>query len=266
VVVGFTTSYWILHTIFPSYLDRYVQPIVWSIYVVMALAVSRGIEAARARLGDRLFRLTGAAISAIAAVMLLLVWLKIVQQGRWLGLTCAALLVALAWAGFGMPRAGWFRRLGPWLAASMLVSASFLAGIRFMNREYVRTKWIVFRQAGEWLATSAGPDDRIVTTMPRLIAYYSGKPAQTVYAGTLRAQSADELLDELRRQGITYVVWDQGFAKPVNYDATRHKGYLLSMLREQAPDRLELVQVFHVGEEGALIYRLRPPAEAGSQS
>ncbi len=202
VPLGFTITYTAVHTVFPSYLDRYVMPVLWIYFLAMAAAVEP--------------------------------WLSRVRRSG---------PVALAGG----------------VVALTMVASSALASVGRMNTYEVRAKRLVFRLAGEWYRDHARPGDQLVTTVRRVVKYYSGHPEQVFYAGELKAEALEPLLHELIERGVTYVVWDNIYEKPNSYDAINHKGYLITLLKEQYPQGLQPVAEFTVGHEHVIVYRFRPP-------
>ena len=163
----------------------------------------------------------------------------------------------------GAERARVFRARPVLAAAALLLCAMAASGIassvRFMRSYYVLTNRATFRQAGEWYRTSARPGDTLVTTLPRIIRYYSGLPdASVVWSASLASSSPEALLDELRARGVTYLLWDNKYGYDTSYDAGRYKARLLTELTERFPGALEPVRRFRVGREEAVVYRVRP--------
>jgi hypothetical protein len=64
---------------------------------------------------------------------------------------------------------------------------------------------VEFRQLGEWFAANGKPDEKLAVYQndTRLFA---GKNAPNV-VGFPKADSPEELVEKLRQQGVTYVVW-----------------------------------------------------------
>ena len=164
----------------------------------------------------------------------------------------------------GAARAPRLAQTAPFAAGvALLLCAAAASGMassaRFMTSYYVRTNRATFRQAAEWYRASAGSGDRLVTTLPRVIRYYSGLPAASiVWSGSLAASSPEAMLDELRAQGVTYLLWDNKYGYDTSYDAGRYKARLLTELTEQLSGALEPVRRFRVGREEAVLYRLHP--------
>ena len=162
----------------------------------------------------------------------------------------------------GAERARVFRARPALAAAVLLLCAAAASGMassaRFMRSHYVLTNRATFRQAAEWYRGAAGPGDRLVTTLPRVIRYYSGLPETSVlWSASLAASSPDAMLDELRAKGVTYLLWDNKYAYDTSYDATRYKARLLTLLKERRPEALELVRRFRADGEEVEVYRVR---------
>ena len=147
-------------------------------------------------------------------------------------------------------------------AAALLLCAMAASGItssvRFMQSHYVLTNRSAFRQAGEWYRAAATPGDKLVTSLWRVVGYYSGRPEAVVYSGRLEASSLEALVEELRAKGVTYVVWDSHYGHDASYDATRHKAHLLTWLKERSPQHLQLVHRIPAGREEVVVYRFLP--------
>lgn len=210
LLLSFGGLYTLIHTLFPSYLDRYVLPVLWIGHLAIAAAVEQAAALLRTR-ADKTRR-----------------WVK----------ACAAALLA-----------------------GVVTSSSLAASIGFMQSDYVRNKRASFRQVGRWFGAAAQADDKLVTTLWRVVGYYSGPRAgQVIHSGWLKAASAGDLVHELASQGITYVAWDNTYDRSDTYDSRRYKGYLLGQLKANYPDRLEMVKRFKAGKEEAIVYRFLPKA------
>ena len=147
-----------------------------------------------------------------------------------------------------------------WLAAWTMIGSSLSASIRFMHSDYVRKNRSTFRQVVEWYRDAARPEDKILVTLWRIVSYYSGRPAgEVLHSGWLASSSLNDLMNELKAKGVTYIVWDNLYGRSTSYDAKRYKAHLLSLLRREYPEGLELVKRFQAGAEEAIVYRFHPP-------
>ncbi len=79
---------------------------------------------------------------------------------------------------------------------------------------------IEFKQLGEWFADTGGPDEKLAVYMKGATQLFSGKNAQNV-VGFPKAESPKELAEQLREEGVTYVVW----ATREGFSRGQHTGY-----------------------------------------
>lgn len=152
------------------------------------------------------------------------------------------------------------------VAACALVGVSLQAAVRFMRSDYITAHRAPFRHLGLWYRQAARPGDRMLLTLSRIPAYYSGLPQHAfVRSETLEATSVHELREELTRRGITYVVWDNEQAdEPMGYYARRFKTALLDALKAQP--ELEFVHHIAMDAEELMVFRVRPRPHAVAQS
>jgi hypothetical protein len=290
VVPGtFVLAYTMIHMIFPAHRPRYVLPILWLVYLAMASA----LEWVGLRFPARR-QLT--MVASIAAIPLLIhaaarmAAQPLVLAAAWLLLSAA---IGIAWfAGRQPPSApGGFRlqasrpRHQPFPAACSLQPAAEPAWVRafpgmllrsawpmvasvvlafglrsttlFMSQPWIRYNCAQFRALGEWYRGTAAPGDRMAVTLPWVVQYYSGLPAEAfVPAGQLTADTSEAALDELRRLGVTYVVWDSDYGSgPDSYHSRAYRGDLLAALRRR-PDGLTLVHTIALQSKVAEVYRV----------
>jgi len=78
---------------------------------------------------------------------------------------------------------------------------------------------IEFKMLGEWFAANGKPDEKLAVYQNDT-QLFAGKNAPNV-VGFPKADSPDELVEKLRQQGITYVVW----ATREGYSHGQHTGY-----------------------------------------
>ena len=78
---------------------------------------------------------------------------------------------------------------------------------------------IEFKMLGEWFAANGKPDEKLAVYQNDT-QLFAGKNAPNV-VGFPKADSPDELVEKLRQQGITYVVW----ATREGYSHGEHTGY-----------------------------------------
>jgi len=78
---------------------------------------------------------------------------------------------------------------------------------------------IEFKMLGEWFAANGKPDEKLAVYQNDT-QLFAGKNAPNV-VGFPKADSPDELVQKLRQQGITYVVW----ATREGYSHGQHTGY-----------------------------------------
>ncbi len=78
---------------------------------------------------------------------------------------------------------------------------------------------IEFKQLGEWFAANGKPDEKLAVYQNDT-QLFAGKNAPNV-VGFPKADSPEELVEKLRQQGITYVVW----ATREGYSHGQHTGY-----------------------------------------
>jgi hypothetical protein len=78
---------------------------------------------------------------------------------------------------------------------------------------------IEFKLLGEWFAANGGPDDKLAVYQNDT-QLFAGKNAQNV-VGFPKAANPRELVEKLRQQGVTYVVW----ATREGYSHGQHTGY-----------------------------------------
>jgi hypothetical protein len=77
-----------------------------------------------------------------------------------------------------------------------------------------------FKQLGEWFAANGKPDEKLAVYNNDPTQLFAGKNAHNV-TGFAKADSPEELVEKLRQQGITYVVW----ATREGYSRGQHTGY-----------------------------------------
>ncbi|MGB7581362.1 MAG: hypothetical protein WBL85_02800 [Sedimentisphaerales bacterium] len=77
-----------------------------------------------------------------------------------------------------------------------------------------------FKQLGEWFAANGKPGEKLAVYNNGPTQLFAGKNAPNVM-GFSKADSPEELVEKLRQQGITYVVW----ATREGYSRGQHTGY-----------------------------------------
>jgi len=80
---------------------------------------------------------------------------------------------------------------------------------------------IEFKMLGEWFSANAKPDDKMAVYQNDT-QLFAGKFAQNV-VGFPKAANPGELVEKLRREGVTYVVW----ATREGFSHGQHTGYQL---------------------------------------
>ena len=78
---------------------------------------------------------------------------------------------------------------------------------------------IEFKQLGEWFAANGKPDEKLAVYQ-NVTQLFAGKNAPNI-VGFPKADSPEELVQKLRQQGVTYVVW----ATREGYSHGQHTGY-----------------------------------------
>jgi hypothetical protein len=96
-----------------------------------------------------------------------------------------------------------------------------IASNQFILAQYLGDgkREIEFKQLGEWFAANGKPDEKLAVYQNDT-QLFAGKNAPNV-VGFPGANSPDELVEKLRQQGITYVVW----ATREGYSHGQHTGY-----------------------------------------
>jgi hypothetical protein len=257
--------YTLVHTVFPAYQVRYVLPVLWLIYVSMAAA----LQGAGERIGRGLRLVGGSAGNRWAARILIALGILLVVHSL-LRLTAGPreLLVSwilLAFAAFAIWWPGETTR--QWRLAGALISCAVLAfGLRasalFMAEPWVRDNCAQFRALGEWYRANARPGDRLAVTLPWVVEYYSGLPADMLLpTHSLSAKTPEDAVSELRKLGATYVVWDSDYGRrPTTYHAKRFRADLLAQLRAKPPEGLVLVhEIQGPSRKTADVFRIAPP-------
>jgi hypothetical protein len=81
---------------------------------------------------------------------------------------------------------------------------------------------IEFKLLGEWFASDGRPDEKMAVYLDGPTRLFAGKNAQNV-VGFPEAASPTELVEKLRKAGVTYVVW----ATREGFSRGQHTGYQL---------------------------------------
>jgi hypothetical protein len=68
---------------------------------------------------------------------------------------------------------------------------------------------IEFKHLAEWYRDNAGPRERLATTFAGVVGLYvSDRRTNFVHTGTLKADDPNDVVGNLRTNGITYIAWD----------------------------------------------------------
>jgi len=221
----FFVPYFILHAYYPYPLTRFHSTIFWIVLLVawFGLQSIGGFLAQKARLPWQatLVLKIGVAVAA--------------------GLWCADLMRSFGKAASMSPTSAsmpYVAMLVAWIiiASRMLVErpvqisrhlcvASMLCLVIASN-QFVLVRLvgdgkreIEFKQLGEWFAANGKPDEKLAVYQNDT-QLFAGKNAPNV-VGFPKADSPDELVQTLRQQGVTYVVW----ATREGYSRGQHTGY-----------------------------------------
>jgi hypothetical protein len=140
----------------------------------------------------------------------------------------------------------------------MTFAANFNGDIRTNTLAY---QMIEFRKVGEWYKTAAKEGDILVATSPGMIQYFSGLPDEYfLKTNDFQANTTAEFIEELKKLGVTYVVWDskQG-NRPKDYYYYVLNVELISFLSDGTDKpHFKLVHTVDIRSHIAYVYKFSP--------
>ena len=258
VPATFLLFYTLIHTAFPAYQPRYVLPVLWLAYFAM-VAGAEGISERVAR-GVRLVGGSAGNRWAARLVMLVALLMAVHSLVRLLHEPVALLISWLLVSGAVFLAWPWRRH--HWRTAGSLLFCVMLAfGLRstslLMAEPWVRDNCAQFRELAKWYRGTAKRGDRMAVTLPWVVRYYSGLPESAFFTTrNLKAKTLDEAIAELRKAGVTYVVWDSDYGRnPTTYHARHFRADLLTQLRDTRPEALRLIhEIYGSSRKDAEVY------------
>ncbi len=225
VVLLFFVPYFLLHAYYPYPLTRFHSTIFWIALLVawFGLQSAGGLLARKMRMPQPVVILLQAVV-IIAAATWSLSFIPYFRQAASISPTSASMpyvtiiAAAVIIAGRVLVERfrGVIRHLCVASALCLVITSNQFTLVQLLGDGQ---REIEFKLLGEWFATNAGAAEKLAVYQNDT-QLFAGKNAANV-VGFPKAASPRELVTELRRQGMTYVVW----ATREGYSHGQHTGY-----------------------------------------
>jgi hypothetical protein len=222
----FFVPYFVLHAYYPYPLTRFYSTIFW----IALLTAWFGLQSIGGFLADKA-RLPWQATLVLKAGVAVAACLWCVNLIRHFGETVSisptsASVPYVAMLAVGILIASRALVEHPIQISRHLCAASMLCLIIASN-QFILVRLVgdgkremEFKQLGEWFAVNGKSGEKLAVYNNGPTQLFSGKNATNV-TGFVKADSPEELVEKLRLQGVTYVVW----ATREGYSRGQHTGY-----------------------------------------
>jgi hypothetical protein len=207
----FFVPYFILHAFYPYPLGRFHSTIVWIVMLICWLGLQSVWRSAAGKLDIPSWLVLVIQILIIVIAAFWLIGLvPYMHKIASLSLRSASMpyvtIAVVILVSVGRLYAGKVKVL-PGIITVLAVMALMIVSNQFALVRLLGDgqREVEFRQLGEWFAANGKPDEKLAVYQndTRLFA---GKNAPNV-VGFPKADSPEELVEKLRQQGVTYVVW-----------------------------------------------------------
>jgi hypothetical protein len=268
-VFVFFAGFLAIHMIYQNTKERYVLPVLWLLTLLAFYGLSEGLYPLASGIFDRLKAKFRAGVAAAALAVLTGAWLgalgMMLSRKAWA--QCAYALAYIALLALILLLAELRRRklffASALLSGALVITLAVNYGIDTMDHYSLRR--VEFKKAALWYRDNARPGDRMLVSEINVPRYYSGFGADAFFSSRrLRSGSYEELVEECKTAGITYVFVDDFYIRRLQYGdktaAERKAGLFLEVLEKgQGSGFFEKAAVFETGAGiRSYIFRFRP--------
>jgi hypothetical protein len=171
----------------------------------------------------------------------------------------------LIWFIFGSIRTDTFVNIIIIVCSICFISFFNMSNVLSIQKKMasIKNPKIELKLLGKWFSKNAKDGEKIVVSQPQVAGYYAepSKQKDFAYLGSIKANSPESLISELKEKKITYVAWDSshGLSQKDSYYYNKYKMFLISNLKDgHDVSHFKLTKKLSVGHYYAYVYKFIP--------